>query len=683
MSGHSDPDDEDTQVFKTPFVSMAEQTRSLLVFHHDGVDVVSLIPNVPVTIGRAIDADVVFRGAQLSRRHARFELSEGVVWVEDLRSTNGTLVNGAPIREPARLLVGDEVRLGTVVIRVTGAAATDGRTHGLDKHDHFVAALEDELVRARRFQRNTALILVHASGGGGEELHRWAPGVKDLIRDVDRIGLYGPQILEICQVEAGVWEAQRMAEEIVRQQAHRGPALHCGIAVYPEAGRTVDALFAAAHEAIRSTTSAEPVQVAAASRQSTLVHPEADEGGSERVVRSPAMLALYQTADRVAAASIPILVLGETGTGKEVLAHYIHSRSRRARMPLHCINCGAIPENLVESVLFGHERGAFTGAVQRQQGAFEAASGSTILLDEIGELPLPAQAALLRVLETGRVNRVGSHQEIEVDVRVIAATNRDLEAMVREGRFREDLLYRINAMTLHIPPLRERLSDIPALANLFIDQLAFEHGRNVMGISAKALSRLLRYHWPGNVRELRNVIQRAVLIAMSDRIEPADLPERLRDSRPQVEEEPEDDPVDDPAEPDTIRTFLDREQISKNFKHAIRACETTLIRQALVRANGSQRQAADILALPRRTLSYKVHNYGIDHTRPDPAASSVLARLSDPEDKGLDFRERIERIEARLIRSALERNDGDQALAARELGLHPRTVAAKVQKYGL
>lgn len=681
-----EPDLEITVVDREPFLTFNEQTRSLMVFHHDGIDLVPLIPNVPVTLGRGSRADVSFRGAQLSRRHARFELIDGIVWVEDLQSTNGTLVDGQAIRGPVRLQLDDEVRLGSVVVRVSGTSATLHRSHGLESHDRFVAALEDELLRCRTFDRQLALLLLHAAGPDGEELHRWVPGVREMVREVDRVGLYGVQILEILLVEASPTEALAMARRIVESQPPTLPALRCGIATYPGCGRTTDALYAAARDALHAASAEEPVHMAGADPQvSTLIGPTDDEAP---ILRSPAMISTFRTAERVAAASVPVLILGETGTGKEVLARHIHARSPRADEPLHAINCGAIPGELVESVLFGHERGAFTGAHKRQEGVFETAHGGTVLLDEIGELPLPAQVSLLRVLDTGKLRRVGSTREVEVDVRIIAATHRDLEAMVQAGTFRADLLYRINTITLKVPPLRERLSEIGALANHFAEQAAFEYGRSISGLSPKALACLLRYPWPGNIRELRNVVQRAVLIAIGDCIEVEDLPERLQDRRarvPSIVDEPEEDELEayDDRDPDTVSMFLPLERGSLNFKHHVRACETALLRQALIRTDGNQSEAAALLDIPRRTLSYKVHSYGIDPSRPDHRSSSILAQLTEPGDKDLSFRQRIERIEMRLISAALEQHEGRRTDAARELGIHPRTLEVKARRYGL
>src|SRR3989454_9754845 len=234
---------------------------------------------------------------------------------------------------------------------------------------------------------------------------------------------------------------------------------------------------------------------------------------------SPALLAMLQTVETVAPADSTVLVYGETGTGKELVARALHNRSTRKERPLVKVNCGAIAAGLVESELFGHVKGAFTGALERRVGRFELAHGGTIFLDEVGELPLETQVKLLRVLQEQEFEPVGSNQTVRVDVRVIAATNRDLEEAVRAGRFRADLFYRLNVFPLRVPPLRERASDIPQLVMFFLGQFAKKFGRRIERVSEATMERLVRYPWPGNIRELQNVIERAVVICPGPALE--------------------------------------------------------------------------------------------------------------------------------------------------------------------
>ena len=238
---------------------------------------------------------------------------------------------------------------------------------------------------------------------------------------------------------------------------------------------------------------------------------------------SPAIRRVLDRISRVAATGASVLVSGETGTGKELIARAIHAASARAMRPFVRLNCGALAEGLVASELFGHERGAFTGAVERRKGRFELAHGGTIFLDEVGELPPAMQVALLRVLQEGTFERVGGTETLKTDVRVIAATNRDLDEAVREGRFRSDLYFRLNVVPIAVPPLRERRSDIPLIVDHYASQCAAKAGKHFDGVSPSAMQALMAYPWPGNVRELQNVLERAVILARGDRLELADL----------------------------------------------------------------------------------------------------------------------------------------------------------------
>jgi DNA-binding NtrC family response regulator len=297
---------------------------------------------------------------------------------------------------------------------------------------------------------------------------------------------------------------------------------------------------------------------------------------------------------RLAASNIAVLIHGETGTGKEVIARAIHEGGARRKAPLRCINCAAIPGTLIESVLFGHEQGAFTGADKAAHGIFEQANGGTVLLDEIGELAASAQAALLRVLETKKLMRVGGNREIEVDVRVVAATHRDLEAMVAAGTFRQDLLYRLNTMTLQLPPLRARVDEIRPLAERFLKDARMQAGNDVREIDPAALAALEAYSWPGNVRELRNAIERAVVLAEGKAIQLADLTDRIRQRSGGA-----------PSNSDVSG------DIPTDYKDHLKRYEADLIMRALHKHGGNQTETAKALGLPLRTLVHKIQTYGI------------------------------------------------------------------------
>lgn len=314
------------------------------------------------------------------------------------------------------------------------------------------------------------------------------------------------------------------------------------------------------------------------------------------VVENPRMQDLYRLAERIAPTNAPVLILGETGTGKDLLARFIAGKSNRPLARLRTLNCGALPQQLIEAALFGHERGAFTGAIKSTVGIFEQAQGGTVFLDEVGELSAGAQAALLRVLESGHLTRIGSEREIQVDARVIAATTRDLDAMVEQGTFRQDLLYRLNTLTLEVVPLRERSEEIVPLARGFLRAAAARWRGALRELSEEVEQRMLAYHWPGNVRQLRNVLERAALVCEGSRIELHDLPVSI--ACPQALER---EPI---AATTTPQGELKLPKVG--LREALRLHEIALIQRALESTGGNQRRAAELLEIPRRTLVRKL-----------------------------------------------------------------------------
>jgi len=306
---------------------------------------------------------------------------------------------------------------------------------------------------------------------------------------------------------------------------------------------------------------------------------------------APAMRELLATADRAAPANTTLLITGESGTGKQVLAEYVHAQSERAGGPFIYVNCVAISEDLIESTLFGHEKGAFTGAVQRKEGRLEAAGGGTAFLDEIGDISSGLQTKLLHFLETGEFERVGGTQTHKVDCRVIAATNKDLETEVREGRFREDLYYRLNVITLPIPPLRERAGDIPTLADAFLQCTATELGRPGLAFAEETLDFMRKYPWPGNVRQLRNAVERMAVLAPGEELT-RDLlpPEILRG-------------------PDTE----DSDLLHLPYKEAVTEFKRRMLAAALRRSDGNQTKAAETLELQRSYLNRLLKELDVDY----------------------------------------------------------------------
>jgi DNA-binding NtrC family response regulator len=332
------------------------------------------------------------------------------------------------------------------------------------------------------------------------------------------------------------------------------------------------------------------------------------------------MLAIERLVERIAPSTISVLILGETGAGKEVLAGRIHQASPRARGPFVGLNCAALSESLLESELFGHERGAFTGAIAAKPGLLESAEGGTAFLDEIGELPLAMQVKLLRVLEERKVTRVGSVKPRAIDVRFIAATNRDLELEIERGRFRQDLYFRLNGVSLVVPPLRQRVNEIRGLAVAFLAQASRQAGHaHPPPLSPEALALLEGYGWPGNIRELRNVVERALLLCTGDAISPAHLPvEKLRATLAVAPPRPHAPPLSSPpsaapspvAEARTIELPLPIE-----IDRHVREIERQRIREALSNAGGNQTEAARLLGVSRRTLINRLEAYGIKRPR--------------------------------------------------------------------
>jgi two-component system NtrC family response regulator len=298
------------------------------------------------------------------------------------------------------------------------------------------------------------------------------------------------------------------------------------------------------------------------------------------------MIEVLSLVRRVAPSEATVLIRGESGTGKELIAKAIHYAGPRASAPLIRVNCAALPETLLESELFGHEKGAFTGAVAARKGRFESADGGTLFLDEIGDLSLPLQAKLLRVLQEREFERLGSGKPIRVDVRILAATHRNLEALVKAGQFREDLYYRLNVVTVVLPPLRERREDLPSLIDHFLRVFAEKNRKAIRGLTSEAREALLRYDYPGNVRELENIIERAVVLTRDDVIGGADLPL-------------------------TTQRLEETESAQASLPAAVEGMERRMIREALVRAGGVQTRAAEMLGLSERALRYKLKKYGL------------------------------------------------------------------------
>jgi DNA-binding NtrC family response regulator/pSer/pThr/pTyr-binding forkhead associated (FHA) protein len=524
--------------------------------------VIEVRDHAEVVIGRSRESTFVADDDRVSRRHLRIVCRDGGLWAGDLGSRNGSTLNGRRITGERSLASGDELSAGPVRVTVCGRRRPDPVGTEGELYERLTAEVE----RASRFKRPLAVIGLRIDGPTSpvrEALHR----VAARLRRIDFLGEYAPGELLALLPETTLEQAEPLAISLAETaRTVAGVSASARAAGLPETAATADGLIGA---------SLETAKPSAATDEETAT-----------VVEDPAMRELFETARRAARSDLTVLITGETGAGKEVVAAEIHRASGRAAGPFVRINCGSLPESLIESELFGHERGSFTGADKRRIGHVERASRGTLLLDEIGELPLGMQAKLLRVIESRRVTRVGATEEIEVDVRFVAATNRDLEREVKRGAFREDLFFRLSPIVLKVPPLRERPRDLPLLAEAFARAAAARGGKRPPRLSADLRRSLERYPWPGNVRELRNVIERAVVLADGDELTPAELPDRMGGTV---------------AAPSGLPM---REQVDELERRALE--------RALSECAGNRTHAAKKLGISRRALLYKIKKYGLD-----------------------------------------------------------------------
>ncbi len=472
----------------------------LLVVAPDFVRTYPLTEGTRLSIGRAPGSDVCIDDPLISRAHAALHVGERLE-IEDLGSANRTRLRGQPLPEGRTPLApGDVVDLGASMLIVQRSAEQEPRRR-LVAHGDFELRLQDECAR-QTHQRRSPFAVLRVQVEGRLTRAQLETALTAELRAGDMIGSYAPGEYEFLMVNSVRSRAERAARALQARLQEAGASARVGLAVHPEDGLTADALIGRASEGVQDGRAGPSPRGA---------RPHAPAEGP--IVEDPAMRELYRVVERVARGTISLLLLGETGVGKEILAEAIHRLSPRKSRPFVRLNCAALSETLVESELFGHEKGAFTGAESAKPGLIEEAQGGTVFLDEVGELPLGTQAKLLRVLEQRELHRVGGLKPRPIDVRFVAATNRDLDAEVAAGRFRADLLYRLNGASLRVPPLRERPAEIAPLARLFATRAAEGLGLDAPpALSAEALTRLEAYSWPGNIRELRNVMERAVLL---------------------------------------------------------------------------------------------------------------------------------------------------------------------------
>jgi two-component system, NtrC family, response regulator AtoC len=525
-----------------------------------------LAPSCVIELGRGADADIQLVSGGVSRAHARLTVNGENGIVEDLGSRNGTFVNRTRATGATPVGHGDEIGIGDArFVLYRRSSLPEGVVPALVRRA-LLARIDVDIAAGAR----PCLFVVQLP-------ERWYEirAARELIGKLASVGY------------AGLYNDQILAFAV---HASRGEAL----TIHASTTRGLRLAGVDAASGFASEASGDALELLNAALKALLSAQEDDAETTEQpIVTDARMLRLFDEARRIASSAASVLLVGETGVGKEVFARTIHVASGR-KGPLVCVNTAALPEQLLESELFGHEKGAFSGATTAKVGLVETAHGGTLFLDEIGEMPMGLQAKLLRILEDRGVRRVGATTERKIDVRVVAATNCDLDEAVREKRFRRDLLFRLNACTLQIPPLRERKGEILRLAEVFLTRAAAAMSAPHLRLGAAAQELLNRHSWPGNVRELRNVIDRAAALCApsGEPIGPEHLPDALRGT-PAPAAAPAAAPGNEMIR-DTMRDF-----------------ERQRILDALDRTGGNQTQAAELLGLPRRTLAYKMARLGI------------------------------------------------------------------------
>ncbi|WP_199732653.1 MULTISPECIES: sigma 54-interacting transcriptional regulator [Corallococcus] len=570
----------------------------LLVMEGDSSWRFTLPAEGTVLVGRDEPADLRLKDESVSRRHARILVTEEGARVVDLGSHNGTLVNGRQVEGAHLLLSGDVLSFGGVVAVVRARVRSVAARRTLES-ERLMEHLREEVDRALRYGRPLSVLVLalpdspSASRESVEALLTAEAGPAEAVGWLDAAHLLC--VLPEVSGEPGEEEFGERMEALLTAF----PRARLGTAACPTDGCDADTLVAVARTAAQA---AKPGRAAAAAEGATRL----DLAGRTVLVADPAMSQLYALLRRLAASELPVLVCGETGVGKENAAFAVHHWSRRGTGPFIAVNCAALPEGLVESELFGNEKGAFTGATTSRAGLLESAQGGTVFLDEVGELPASAQAKLLRALEVRRITRVGDTRERPIDLRVVAATHRDLEAEVAAGRFREDLYFRLGAATVLLPPLRERPREVPLLARDFLARACLALGRPELVLAADTLHALSRHAWPGNVRELRNLMDYVAAAVAGDVVEPHHLPPRMmgrKGAAPVAGAE---------SAPEAGRAVAAPEAGARlPLAQELRELERRRMMEALDAADGVQTKAAALIGMPIRTFSFKLKQLGV------------------------------------------------------------------------
>ena len=581
-----------TESCNEPCVSTTEPRCSyLLIFSGDSARLRHLPLTGDLMVSRTADGTLKLHPDDGPGQDAVaiLQVREGNIRAREL-APGALKVNGQPAVTPRQLVAGDVLSLGDdrlVFYR------DPRRNVGADLLDpaQLERRLGHEVERASRYDHPLAVLCVHLPDGRrGWDQQALNRAVTGAVRCVDLVSWDGGREYLLVLPETGDL-AEVPAGRVMDAVSRLAPGARPGLAIFPDDGSDGDALItgaraAAAADGGRLSGSEELVELP----------------GHTVVCVDPKMRHLFRLCRKLAFGDIPVLITGETGVGKEIFASALHAWSSRCAGPMITLNCAAIPDTLLESELFGHERGAFSGAVEAKAGLLEAASGGTLFLDEVGECSPRAQAGLLRVLETGLVRRLGSVREVEVDVRLVAATNRSLDQEMEAGNFRQDLYYRLGAASLQVPPLRERPLDLAPLARRFLAEATADGAGSARVLTPGTLQRLQAHDWPGNVRELRNLMAYLATVVRGEAIRGRHLPEHLgSDATPWLASG---DPTAGAGQVGSGRAF-------QPIADEIRALERRRMSQALAAAGGARKDAAALIGMPLRTFVSKLKAHGL------------------------------------------------------------------------
>ena len=575
------------------------QRAYLLVLEADGSALFDLPASGQVVIGRGDTADLRLQQQAASRQHARLTIGAGHVVLEDLGSHNGTRVNGEWARGPRQLSTGDVISICDCTL-VLHATSRGPGLRPICEPQLFDRRLDEELERATDGGRalSIASISLGETAASRDAIARAASGP---LRLIDVLGWGGLGELLVAMPEVGAQTAAAIASLLLEALSALTPQARAGVASLPEDGVTAEALLGAARGAAAKAQTGTVADAAKATTRLQL-------GDREVLVADPAMARLYELLHRLAQSDLPVLVSGETGSGKENAAFAVHHWSRRSARPFVAINCASIAESLLESELFGHEKGAFTGAVGSKAGLFESAEGGTLFLDEVGELSPAAQAKLLRALETHRIQRVGALRDKEVDVRVVAATHRDLQKEAEGGRFRQDLYFRLGAARVALPPLRDRPRELAVLARAFLEGACGRLGRQPMALSAAAMLALSRHAWPGNVRELKNAMEFVAAAVPDQELQPWHLPGELGAAHEGDGDRAE---LEGRMTPPQGAGQGQGQAAFRPIAEEVAELERTRMAEALIAAGGNRTRAASLIRMPLRTFVTKLKQHGL------------------------------------------------------------------------